>query len=206
MGQSSSVVQRDHSADAARRLIEATIEAIERGGEASVRVTEVAAAAGVSKSSIYYFFGDREGLVSAAEAERYARTVFGFDIGHAYLDSNPTPADWVEFVVFGYSSFGDADGERRRRERIEILGSAVSNERLRAVVADANRRWIDELEELIDRAQGMGMMGTSHSAAAIATWMQTLMTGRYQIEILDDAERLRHWDEVTGTVIRALCA
>ncbi len=206
MEQHAHLTDEESATDARSRLIDATIAAIDRGGEASVRVTEIAAAAGLSKSSIYYFFGDREGLVSAAEAQRYSTTIVGFDQAWAMLEAGPTREEWAEFVVRLHTSFGDADGARRRRDRIEILGSAVSDARLRSVIAEANRNWIAGLTEVIGRAQQLGLMGTAHSATETATWMHTLMTGRFQIEILEDPDRLRDWDAVTDTVIRTLCA
>ncbi|MSW21347.1 MAG: TetR family transcriptional regulator, partial [Actinobacteria bacterium] len=52
-------------------MLQMAIDAIERGGEASVRVREVSDATGVSFASLYHFFGSREGLVEEALAEIY---------------------------------------------------------------------------------------------------------------------------------------
>ena len=193
------------SSDVARRLIEATIDAIDAHGEAAVRLVEVAATAGVSKSSIYYFFGDREGLISAAEAERYVRSFSDdFDAGDAFLDAGPTAGEWVDVVVGVYASHASDAGRRRRRIRAEILGSAVSRERLAAAVARVNGASILRMAEIVDRAQRMGLTGTTHSPMAISTWAHGVMMGRFQAELLDDPQRERDWDAVTATVIRVI--
>ena len=55
------------------RLIDAAIEIIESDGEQAVKVREVASRAGVTEPSLYHFFGDRNGLIEEAQAERFRR-------------------------------------------------------------------------------------------------------------------------------------
>jgi AcrR family transcriptional regulator len=59
----------------ADRLLEAAIGAIDTGGEAAVRVQEVADAAGVQIPILYRQFGSRDGLIQAAQVERLSRTL-----------------------------------------------------------------------------------------------------------------------------------
>lgn len=195
------------TSDVARRLIEATIDVIDARGEAAVRLIDVAAAAGASKSSIHYFFGDREGLIAAAEAERYIHLLNdNFDAVDAFLDTGPTREEWSEFVVGIYASHGTDAGRDRRRRRIEILGSSVSRDRLRAAVAEENEVSIQRMAAVIERAQQLGLTARTHSALAISTWAHGLMMGRFQAEILGDPTREQGWDEVTATVVRTIFA
>jgi AcrR family transcriptional regulator len=68
-----------------QRLLDRTIEVIEAEGVPGVRVQPIAAAAGVAVPSVYHFFGSKEGLIEAAQAERYGRVLaessFRFAIG-----------------------------------------------------------------------------------------------------------------------------
>ena len=59
-----------------QRLLEAAIAIIEESGEAELHVREVAAAAGLSVAMVRHYFTDREGLVTAARAEQYRRSMF----------------------------------------------------------------------------------------------------------------------------------
>ena len=54
-------------------IVDQAIEIIEEHGEVALRVQDLAERTGASISSIYYFFTDREGLIAAAQAERYSR-------------------------------------------------------------------------------------------------------------------------------------
>src|SRR5258706_1469302 len=59
----------------AHSLLQATIEAIDVGGEAAVRVQEIADTAGVQIPILYRRFGSREGLIQAAQIERLSRAL-----------------------------------------------------------------------------------------------------------------------------------
>ena len=51
-------------------LIEATVRVLETEGEAGVRVAAICDRVGVSYGSVYHHFGDREGLIRAAQFAR----------------------------------------------------------------------------------------------------------------------------------------
>ena len=52
-------------------ILALAIKAIDTGGEASIRVKQIADEAGTSVTSIYHFFGSREGLIEAAQIARF---------------------------------------------------------------------------------------------------------------------------------------
>jgi hypothetical protein len=52
------------------RILEAAITVIETCGEAGLRVDEIAEMAGVTQPSIYHVLAHRDGLISAAQADR----------------------------------------------------------------------------------------------------------------------------------------
>ena len=55
------------STSSADRMLEATLELLEHGGLTSVTVAAVAQRAGTSNGSLYHRFGDRGGLLQAAQ-------------------------------------------------------------------------------------------------------------------------------------------
>jgi AcrR family transcriptional regulator len=55
--------------------IESTIELIEERGEDGVRIQDVTARSRVTNGSLMHHFGSREGLIAAALASRYDRSV-----------------------------------------------------------------------------------------------------------------------------------
>ena len=58
---------QDRSTSSADRMLEATLDLLERGGLPAVTVAAVARAAGTSNGSLYHRFGDRTGLLLATQ-------------------------------------------------------------------------------------------------------------------------------------------
>ncbi|HEY0519552.1 MAG TPA: helix-turn-helix domain-containing protein, partial [Ilumatobacteraceae bacterium] len=65
----------DERPHAARRVLEAAIEAIDAGGEHAVRVQDIADQAKVQVPILYRHFVNRDGLIQAAQLERISRQV-----------------------------------------------------------------------------------------------------------------------------------
>lgn len=55
------------------RILSLAVAVIDAGGEAALRVSDIVARAGVSQPVLYYHFKNRDGLVIAAQVERYTR-------------------------------------------------------------------------------------------------------------------------------------
>ncbi len=74
--------------DSETRFLDAAIAMFDEGGEAALRIDELAKQVGVAKTSLYHHFGDREGLIVAAQAERYRRSILiGIDETLAAVES-----------------------------------------------------------------------------------------------------------------------
>ena len=56
-------------------MLEVAIAAIDEKGESGVRVNDIATEVGVAITSLYHYFGSRDGLVVAAQTERYLRSL-----------------------------------------------------------------------------------------------------------------------------------
>jgi AcrR family transcriptional regulator len=174
----------------AERILEAAIVEVEAGGEASLRLDAVARAAGITKPSIYYFFGDRDGLVAAAQAERYRRSMLSGLAEALELMRTATSREEFEalFPAFVDMTMGPT-GIDRRAQRIQMLGSAVSRPELTAEVIAATRRSVELTAELVHLAVDRGWATPPHDADAIALWWLSNSLGRHLFDLLDD-ERL----------------
>lgn len=187
------------------RLLEAAIDAIETGGEAAVRVDLVAEVAAITKPSLYHFFGDREGLIVAAQAERYRRTLsFGIE---AMTEATRRCASVDEFrslFRIWVSALGAPEGRERRRVRTEVLGSSVSRPDLRELVAIEDRRVVDALAALCRIADERGWLDPAVSLEAISAWWWGMVNGRHLVDDgllgIDQTE----WDRATIAATTAL--
>ena len=113
------------------RLLEAAIAIIETQGEGAIRVDQVAELAGFTKPVLYSYFKNREEVIVTAQGERYIRAL---ELGRADVDAavlNASTADEFFLIMQKWvRSFASPEGELRRRFRIEVLGSAITREKL----------------------------------------------------------------------------
>ena len=185
------------------RLLEAAIDAIEAAGEVSVRVDRIAAAAGVTKPMIYAHFRERDGLIVAAQAERYRRALaFGLSEMAAAVDRCTSADDYAALMRGWVRSFADADGMRRRAMRIEVLGSAVARPALREAIRAVTAEHVASLAATISSAQQRGWVTQRFTAATFAAWWTGLVLSRHTIETHPDTYDLDEWDAMTSMILQ----
>ena len=188
------------------RILEAAIAAIESGGEVSLRVGAIAESADITKPSIYHFFGDRDGLIAAAQAERYRRSVVsGLEQAIALTLAANSRDEFEALLPVFVDVAMDTVGAIRRAERIQVLGSAVSRPKLTSEIVEATRRAVDLTSELVAIAIRRGWITPTFSDDAIALWWLSLTMGRHLFDLMDD-ERLHHeWRAMALANLRLLC-
>jgi AcrR family transcriptional regulator len=186
------------------RLLSAAIELLDQGGEAAVRIDAVAEAAGVKRPSIYYFFGDREGLIVAAQTERYRRTLlFGMRDQYKAVRALETHEQFIEFVSAWMAAISTPDGEHRRSVRMQVLGSAASRPELRDAVEAADSEASEQFAMVIAVAQDRGWTGRRFDPEVAALWWFGMVNGRFLVEGSRSAADRQAWDEIaTEAIVR----
>lgn len=174
-------ITRHPTADA---LLARTVDIIDSAGEQSVRVEEISAHCGVSITSLYHHFGNREGLIESAQAERFARTTrrniheFVTDVDRALSRSELRVLirAWVTRLV-------GSDAAAVRRVRTQVLASALTRPKLMEHVVGLNRTQFDTVAAALERARERGHLGATLDARAAAISFTCLAFGRVLAEI-----------------------
>jgi AcrR family transcriptional regulator len=185
------------------RIVEAAIDAIEAGGEASLRIDAVAEKAGITKPSIYYFFGDRDGLVAAAQAERYRRSLLNGLTEAIELTRGATSREEYEAILPRFLDVVmQPEGAHRRAQRIQVLGSAVSRPHLTEEVVAATRRAVELTTELIQIPLERGWATPAYDPEAIALWWLSNTQGRHLFDLVADERLHEQWRKMTLAQLR----
>ena len=131
-------------------LLRAAVEQIELRGASELRLSDVAAALGVSNALVVYHFESKDKLVAAAFA--YAAEA-DLDHLHRLLDRPVSAEQRVRAAVRWYSPTGQAKGWR-----LWIEGWAVSlrEPTLREVSASVDRQWRAALVDVLTEGVGSG--------------------------------------------------
>lgn len=184
-------------------ILELAVEAIDTGGEASLRMAEIAEGAGVAVALISHHFGSREGLVSEAQLHRFRRQPF---LDAARIESAVMANDDVEsFRTLLHSLTRDVVGLQRsalRMERVTEIAASHGRPELREKLMDANREVTDSIEHAVALAQRVGFVRRDVDARATALFIQAYAMGF----VLADLDPNRPTDEALASVIDVVAA
>ena len=187
-------------------ILSLAMKAIDEGGEASLRVKKIADEAGTAVTSIYHFFGSREGLVEAAQIARFEA---GYAEGRRMTleaarnaESREEFAGIVERIL--RNLFSEQHHHNRLR-RINVVGSAIARPELLEAINASQRRWLAELIEGLAAAQQRGFITRDADVASAATWHLLTVNGFAAIEGDDTGADVDKWvDYYIDTMFRAL--
>lgn len=192
------------SGETSVRLLEAAIEVIERAGEASVHVRDVAAAAGVSYSAVQFHFGGRSGLIDAAYLELYRRELFFMMAGFAERVSAATGPDHFAAAVREILTlFFRPERAGVRSHRAQILGAAAVRPALASSLAAVHRESFRVIADILDKPHRLGWLRPDLEPAAMIAVFLAITNGRLLVELGDTGVDLLDWDRAATAAVMA---
>lgn len=202
-----SEVERTTGAEAVAKILERAIEVIAEGGEAAIRTNPIAYDCGTTPPVLYRAYGSREGLVVAAQAERYRRTMedIASDLSRSFMSAE-SPDDLRARVRQGMAVAFSAQRSVARRNRAEVMGAAVSRPELQARIAEADRGAVGMIRTSLERAVAEGWISGT-GLDAVIMWAFAVTNGRLSLEFDDGADYGGSWDKLAlGTILDVLFA
>lgn len=187
-------------------ILALAIKAIDTGGEASIRVKQIADEAGTSVTSIYHFFGSREGLIEAAQIARFEGGYEDMRVKFMNAaESLGTRREFAQFLEAQLREIFTPANRLNRQRRMNVAGSAVARPDLLRAINDVQRRWYAELMIGLRTAQERGLIDAAADVDAIATWHLVTVNGYPAIEGDSTGTDVQRWiDFYIDTTFRAL--
>jgi len=177
---------------------------IEAEGEHALKMQDIAEAVNVTKPTIYYYFGDRDGLITAALAEMYWRVLA---VGSEYLVANvpkaQTPQEFEDVFRQALLMLTTPEAAQRRAMRIRVLGAAVDRPTLQTALVAMHRRNAANLMAFIKLGRAKGFVHLPFDDEVVSIFTISALTGRYYVEI-DGSIDATEWDRVMFEVARHL--
>lgn len=194
--------QRETTPSSAERILERAIQVIEASGEAAIRTNPIAFECGVTPPILYRAFGNREGLIIAAQAERYRRSSLE---ASGYLFRYVAEAESRETLRENFSRaldmiFGDPRAANRRL-RAEVLGSSMSRPTLREQIRRIDSEYADVVVAAYRPAVEKGWIDADKNLHAIAMWGQGIVNMRVMVDDVEDETMRREWDRMAKNAI-----
>lgn len=188
-----------------KAVLDATIQMLEDGGEAAVRLDEVLRVSGISRGSLYHHFGSREGLIEAARLAQFTRSV-NEDIAvlrQAILES-PSKDALRKRLRLITEVVGSIERKHQRLFRISILASAYGRPTLERALGDEQKVVTDQITELVSQAQQRGWVRKDLNPRAIASFIQAYSIGRVLVDIDPDRASDDDWFAVVSAAVEHL--
>lgn len=191
--------------DTRSRLLEAAISVIADRGEQAIKVRDIAQSADVTEPSVYHFFGSRDGLISAAQAERYARDQEpGLRAFAVAVQDSRTKRDFASAVRTHLDLAFDPDRTAIRAMRVNVLGSSHGRPELEATLAEEQRTINRMLAEPFRYSQAKGWIDENLDVELLSVWIIGLITSRRFIEIDPDLVHSDAWNRMSTRAVLAV--
>jgi AcrR family transcriptional regulator len=154
------------------RLVEAAAQSVVDHGIHQMRLDEVLAAAGSSKSQMYHYFEDRDGLVAAAVEYRCAEVLASLAPAFEGVDS-------MRGLAVVLDGFADQYAHQLAGCPIGTLASELTSgpEPARRAVVEAFASWETFLAQALTRIRERGELKPDGDPATLATGLLAALEG-----------------------------
>ena len=181
-----------------QKILDEAIRIIEANGEAGLRVHDIEVAVEVTPPSIYHFFGSREGLVSAAQAERLVRSFAEFNaLSESILRGVSSRAELRNAFLNILTMIYDPSRSLARQQRLFALGSVEGRPELAVVLGEAARGFLRQLAESFQVFKDIGWTRPDLDLEAFIQWLAGQILGRIYIEIGCEPAPNPAWDAIS---------
>jgi AcrR family transcriptional regulator len=181
-----------------QQILDLAIQAIDMGGEAAIRVNDIANEAGVTVPTLYRHFGSRDGLVEAAQTQRFRETQFvDSSVFAAALAKCKNQEDLRKAIRKELLTHFDEDRWDLRQVRLNALGAGYARPELSASLALAQKQGAMGITEMLLPFQKKGWIRKDLDLLATVYWFMGQILGRVLIEMGDNPVSQKKWNEIS---------
>jgi AcrR family transcriptional regulator len=178
-------------------VLKAVIRRLEESGESHLTIDDILLETGVSKGSLYYHFGDREGLIYAARIAQYS----------SYLENDSeelrsgllTCTTFAQFVenLLGLTILSMQKNDRKiRAMRLNAISSAYGRPDLWCALQEKQHQYTNAITEVFEYGQKMGWVRTDVTAHALGVFVQGHALSRILVDLDHNELEAESWVKV----------
>ena len=178
-------------------VLKAVIRRLEESGESHLTIDDILLETGVSKGSLYYHFGDREGLIYAARIAQYS----------SYLENDSeelrsgllTCTTFDQFVenLLGLTILSMQKNDRKiRAMRLNAISSAYGRPDLWYALQEKQHQYTNAITEVFQYGQKMGWVRTDITAHALGVFVQGHALSRILVDLDHNQLEAESWVKV----------
>lgn len=187
-------------------IIAVTTELLLQHGEGGFRIEDVIERTGISKSSLYLHFGDRDGLIGAAYVEVFT-TDTNRNIEQAILifEGVETQAQLEASIPIFVQALARVPSQVRWN-RLDVLSAARYRPEFMSRIVEAQTRLNSALAEALTAQQKLGNVRSDISAREMAVLIQGVSFGRIfrDLDSKMDRDNSKDWSELAAAVYKVV--
>ena len=189
-------------------IIEVAIELVLQHGDSGFRIEELIERTGISKSSLYLHFGDRDGLVGLALSTAFLRDIRKNVDDAAVLLADVKNRKQMEEAIPQLVELALNTPDVSRWQRVMVLASAKNRPEMMKRVSEGQTMVNTAIEELVRGLQNSGVVRIDLDAREIGVLIQTAIIGRIFRDIDSEitAEDLDKWRAILVSVYEGILA
>jgi TetR/AcrR family transcriptional regulator len=187
------------------RILEVAEAEMSEFGLADFNLDRVIEKSGVARSSVYHHFGGRNGLIAALETSSTMRSLErGMSQFDAMLDDITSGEQAFQFIEMGLRLFGSQENRQLRQRRITSLAACQSAPAIREVLAKDQRWGTDVFARVLEKSKERGLCDPVEPFLGLAYLIQSMLVGRILVDISDDSELDRQWEDAALASLRLM--
>ena len=191
--------QQQRAKDKIDTVVTAAVDVLERKGEAGVHITEISRRTGVSYGAIYHHFGDRDGLIRAAQYARMrSQPLAELDALRDALKAIEDSSEFNACIDSMCQSIASSDHRHDRLVRASAIAAAIDRPQLRAALIDVESELAMQWESVLTLAQQHGVADDALDPLAMAVFIEAVAFGVVLMELLETRPDPEH----LGAVLR----
>ena len=180
------------------------MKVIDVDGESAVRIRAVADVAGVSYASLYHFFGDRQGLIDAAQSERYRRGLMAFlDTLGGEIRASRTKDEFRATITRAAGLMWSSEWAEHRWSRISSLASMPTRPHLAVSILDHQREYNVTIAAMLRDPQQRGWIRPDVDLEMLAAWALGVTNGRILVEMDPERADPEAWNRIALNALQA---
>ena len=178
-------------------ILRLAIEAIERGGEAAVKAKEICREADIAVTSLYHYFGSRDGLVTEAQAKRYTDSIQDvFHLWDSGVRSCNDKEDFKNLLVQMLDFVMHPERAHARMVRLNVLGSSYARPALRSAIVDQQEKVFAAQITTLEYAKERGWVREELDFKAVSAWHLGVITGLTLLELGPNTVNRDEWKRI----------
>ena len=198
-------VTRSNGRETRAVILEHAQAELEAYGPVKFNILRVIENSGVGRSSVYHQFGDRNGLITAVEVERFIEEIrITNELLRLSVAAVKTSDELFLLIEQALHAVSTAEGRESRAHRIAVIAAAQSIPSLEAALAEHGNSGDHYLAETLEMGRTRGIINPQESTLSIARIISTLFIGRISVDGFNSPDDDNAWVRTTVSILKFL--